>query len=141
VQGGLDSVGNVLGDLWRGERRTDSGQHYSWRWRRVLAGDATTKRFGHTMTFDPGLPGGIDAPRAKLVVFGGWKSNSELADPAKLYAVGVGSQSVQPGVWREITATGHHPAGARLACHDPAVAQPKRQRTGLLHVRRRERRL
>ena len=110
IHGGRDASGQVLGDLWRGERRLVAGPHYQWAWKRIFAGDATTRRFGHTMMFDPGSPGTSGAPRAKLVVFGGWTSPTSLADARKLYVVGVGPQSTQPGLWREIAVPGATPA-------------------------------
>lgn len=109
IHGGRDASGAVLGDLWRGERRAVSGPHYQWHWTRVFAGDASTTRFGHTMMFDPGAPGDLGAPTSKLLVFGGWRTNTALADPTKVYAVGVGSTSTQPGVWRELTPAGAAP--------------------------------
>jgi len=60
------------------------------------------------MVFDPGVPG-PGAPRARLLIFGGWRSPTSLADPAKLLVVGVGSESAQPPVWRELTPEGQAP--------------------------------
>ncbi|HXS81831.1 MAG TPA: galactose oxidase-like domain-containing protein [Methylomirabilota bacterium] len=109
IHGGRDASGQVLGDLWRGERRLVAGPKYQWAWTRIFAGDASTRRFGHTMMFDPGAPGISGAPRAKLVIFGGWTGTTSLADPRKLDLVGVGPMSVSPGVWREITVSGTTP--------------------------------
>ena len=109
IQGGRNAAGAVLGDLWRGERRLVAGPHYQWAWKRILAGDATTKRYGHTMVYDPGAPGADGALRAKLVIFGGWVGPTQLVDPTKLYAVGVGPQSTRPGTWREIVPAGTPP--------------------------------
>lgn len=103
IHGGRDANGNPLGDLWRGERRVVNGPHYQWWWTRILPDNAATRRFGHTMVFDPGPPGVVGAGKAKLLIFGGWTTTTTLAPGNKLYAVGVGAESLQPGVWREIT--------------------------------------
>ncbi len=110
IHGGRDASGAVLGDLWRGERRNAPSRHYQWHWKRIFAGDASTQRFGHTLVFDPGAPGSAGAPMSKLVIFGGWKTTTQLADPTKLAVVGVGSSSTQPGVWRELTLGGAVPS-------------------------------
>ena len=110
IHGGRNASGQVLGDLWRGERRLVAGPKYQWAWKRIFAGDARTLRFGHTMMFDPGAPGTSGAPHAKLVIFGGWASPTLLANPGRLYVVGVGQMSVSPGVWREIAVPGPTPA-------------------------------
>ncbi len=108
IHGGLDAVGNVLGDLWRGDRRTASGSaHYQWVWKRLLADDdSTRRRFGHTMMFDPGLwAAGAGAAYARLLLHGGQTAVSPpaFADPGKLYTFGVGSHPSVNGVWQVLT--------------------------------------
>lgn len=109
VHGGKDASGNLLGDLWRGERR-QNGTHYTWQWKRLLAGDASTARFGHAMMFDPGVPNSIGAPRAKLLIYGGLTNGGTLADNTRIYLFGVGESSNQKGVWRSLQPSGTAPA-------------------------------
>lgn len=108
--GGRDSLGNALGDLWLGRVRTQSVWS-SWpgflggltkylSWTQVLPSDTSRARFGHSMWFDPGRAGATGAPYARLVIFGGQKDDSTLADN-RLYTYGVGS--VVAGDWRVAT--------------------------------------
>ena len=110
VHGGVSAVtGQALGDLWRGERRQGAwGQHYRWYWKRILADDPARARYGHSMVFDPGPPGGTTpgAAYAQLLIYGGRTSTTPpapFADNTHLYAFGVGSISGVGAVWRELT--------------------------------------
>lgn len=152
IQGGKDAVGNVLGDLWRGERIDAPSavcggiyaRHFRWQWTRILAGDASTKRFGHAMMFDPGYQGGVSgSPHAKLIIYGGRTADGAggIASNSTIYLVDVGSQSVQPGQWRSLALAGarrHTSAGAGLAGDDAQVQRPERQRPGIFHLGGRE---
>ena len=101
IHGGKDANGNVLGDLWRGYM-AGAGLHFKWVWKRILAHDASRARFGHVMMFDPGVPNVSDAPRAKLLIYGGLNASGTLADSSAVSAIGVGASSYQAGVWRTI---------------------------------------
>jgi hypothetical protein len=124
VHGGRNAAGDVLGDLWRGERRLVRGPHYQWAWKRLMAGSSTTRRFGHTMMFDPGAPGTAGAPRAKLLLYGGWRSRTQLNDPTKLAVIGVGAQSTNRLAWRELVPTGPIPSARAWHAMTPRVRDP-----------------
>jgi galactose oxidase-like protein len=109
IQGGMDSTGKVLGDLWRGELRPSihdwpNNLHYGWQWKRLMPDDASTARYGHSMNFDPGPPTAPRAPHGRLLIFGGKTDTTTLASN-DLYTYGVGRLSSQPdsGLWRTLT--------------------------------------
>lgn len=106
IHGGLDAANNVLGDLWKGERRLDAqgGTHYEWVWTRLLSDAPSRRRFGHTMMFDPG-PWAEEAPYAELVMYGGQTAVSPpaFANTTKLYVFGVGSLTSGGTDWQEIS--------------------------------------
>ena len=105
VQGGIDSTGHVLGDLWRGCYYSDGlTEHYKLRWERLLPDSARTARYGHTMVYDPGpVAGRLTTPPipdyAKLLVFGGKSDATTLADNG-VWAYGLGAQVA--GNWWQV---------------------------------------
>lgn len=116
LHGGKDASGHVLGDLWRGQAAI-VGSRYKWTWTRILADDTTSARFGHSLCFDPGVPDLPNAPRAKLLVYGGSNSTGALAPGDRVFAIGVGGSSAQPGAWRSILIGGSTPAPSARMWH------------------------
>jgi len=79
VFGGIDTLGNVLDDLWFGQRDPNVYPGL-WKWTNLTPSprppDWPSARYGHVAILDPGPPG---ANRPRILVFGGREASGSLA--------------------------------------------------------------
>lgn len=79
VFGGIDTLGNVLDDLWFGQRDPNTYPGL-WKWTNLTPSprpaDWPSARYGHVAILDPGPPG---ANRPRVLVFGGRETGGALA--------------------------------------------------------------